>query len=91
MCELFGLSRNVHITHIDASGMGGRDSAHEIDNLMCLVAEAHDFYGDKTEWKEFLREAHQYFINTGVPWYQHHPMDKRFLPFLLKYPRILHK
>lgn len=90
-CELFGLSRNVHVTHIDASGMGGRDSAHKISNLMCLRAEAHEFYGDKTEWKEFLREVHDYYMDRQIPWFNVNPMDNRLFPFLKKFPRIMHR
>lgn len=61
VCELSGLpSREIH--HIEARGMGGRDSMDFIENLMCLTRQWHDHFGDLTEWKGDLKEAHLWFM-----------------------------
>lgn len=49
----------VDIHHIDARGMGGRKSADTIENLMALCRKCHDKYGDKKQYKEFLKQKHK--------------------------------
>lgn len=62
-CEICGKTA-VDIHHIDARGMGGRDSADEIENLMGVCRECHLEYGDKKQHKEFLKDLHSKVIET---------------------------
>lgn len=52
-CEICE-AKAVDIHHIEARGMGGtkKDS---INNLMALCRECHLYYGDKKEFKEYLK------------------------------------
>lgn len=88
VCELTGQKR-PDITHIDAAGMGGRDSVHVIENLMALNRQAHEYFGDKTEFKDWLREIHLRFMENQVPYYKVNPGDPIFLEFVQKtYPKV---
>lgn len=81
-CELTGLSSPVEIHHIDARGMGGRKSMDNIDNLMALTKELHYLLGDKKQWKDFLRDQHQIYMETRIPLYERD--KKQFLSFRLR-------
>lgn len=58
-CEICK-SKAVDIHHIEARGMGGtRDpKANQIGNLMALCRSCHDWYGDKKQYKHFLKNIH---------------------------------
>jgi len=56
-CEVCG-SQAVDIHHIEARGMGGSKRADVIDNLMGLCRKCHIEYGDKKQYKEFLKDIH---------------------------------
>jgi 5-methylcytosine-specific restriction endonuclease McrA len=56
-CEVCG-SQAVDIHHINARGMGGSNTADVIENLMGLCRNCHIEYGDKKQYKEFLKEIH---------------------------------
>lgn len=56
-CEVCG-SQAVDIHHIEARGMGGSKKADVIDNLMGLCRKCHIEYGDKKQYKEFLKDIH---------------------------------
>ena len=56
-CEVCG-SQAVDIHHINARGMGGSKTADVIENLMGLCRKCHIEYGDKKQYKEFLKEIH---------------------------------
>jgi 5-methylcytosine-specific restriction endonuclease McrA len=45
----------VDIHHIKARGMGGNPSRDVINNLIALCRECHDEYGDKEQFRDFLR------------------------------------
>jgi hypothetical protein len=45
--------------------MGGNKKADVIENLMCLCREHHLEYGDKKQYKEFLKEIHLKNIPNG--------------------------
>lgn len=49
----------VDICHIDARGMGGSKTKDYIENLMGKCREHHDFYGDKKQYKEYLKKVHK--------------------------------
>lgn len=66
ICELTGRPY-AHICHIDASGMGGRASAHHIDNLMAMDRHIHEYTEGKTELKDWLRTAHLMYKRDGIP------------------------
>jgi hypothetical protein len=38
--------------------MGGTKKADVIENLMCCCRECHIKYGDKKQYKEFLKDIH---------------------------------
>lgn len=58
-CEILGCGKPaVDICHIDARGMGGDKSKDVIENLMAKCREHHVFYGDKKEFKEYLKQIH---------------------------------
>lgn len=52
-------SKAVDIHHIEARGMGGSKNADTIENLMALCRKHHEMYGDKKEFKEWLKKVHQ--------------------------------
>ena len=56
-CEVCG-KQAVDIHHIEARGIGGSKDADSIDNLMALCREDHLKYGDKKQYKEFLKDKH---------------------------------
>ena len=56
-CEVCG-DQAVDIHHIECRGMGGTKEAENIYNLMAVCRKCHYKYGDKKEFKEFLKEIH---------------------------------
>jgi hypothetical protein len=56
-CEVCG-SQAVDVHHIEARGMGGSKRADVIHNLMGLCRKCHIEYGDKKQYKEFLKDIH---------------------------------
>lgn len=54
----------VDIHHIEARGMGGSNK-DDIRNLMALTREEHEKYGDKKQYKEFLKKIHLNFMKNG--------------------------
>jgi uncharacterized protein with PIN domain len=61
-CEVCG-AKAVDIHHIEARGMGGSKEADRIENLMALCRSCHVEYGDKTHYKEMLKEIHYLRMN----------------------------
>ena len=62
-CEVCGKTA-VDIHHIEARGIGGSKEADNIENLMALCREDHLKYGDKKQYKEFLKDKHQIKLNA---------------------------
>jgi len=80
-CELTGAPHSdVH--HIDAKGCGGRKSMDFIENLMGLCRDAHSFYGDKKQYKEWLKEWHLEYMDHKTPMYILRPDDPIFKEYL---------
>jgi predicted restriction endonuclease len=48
----------VDIHHIDARGMGGSKLKDVIENLMALCRTHHDSFGDKKQFKQWLKSIH---------------------------------
>jgi len=63
-CEVCGLQA-VDIHHIEARGMGGSKDKDTIENLMGCCRQCHIKYGDKKQYKEFLKEIHLKNIPNG--------------------------
>jgi 5-methylcytosine-specific restriction endonuclease McrA len=61
-CEVCGKTA-VDIHHIEARGLGGSKEADAIENLMALCREDHIKFGDKKQYKEFLKEKHEEKLN----------------------------
>ena len=60
-CEICGkLAVDIH--HIENRKSGGSKLKDNIDNLMALCREDHYLYGDKKQYKEFLKELHLNFM-----------------------------
>ena len=53
----------VDIHHIDARGMGGSKTKDVIENLMALCRTCHDKYGDKVQFKDWLKGIHQKIVD----------------------------
>jgi 5-methylcytosine-specific restriction endonuclease McrA len=58
-CECCGAWRACDIHHIDARGMGGSKTKDTIENLMAVCRKCHDQYGDKKQWKDWLKLVHK--------------------------------
>ena len=56
-CEICK-AQAIDIHHIECRGMGGTKEAENIDNLQALCRLCHVKYGDKKEYKEFLKDKH---------------------------------
>jgi hypothetical protein len=65
-CEVCG-GRAVDINHINARGMGGNPKGDKdvITNLQALCRPCHIFYGDKKQYKEFLKDKHLIKLATN--------------------------
>ena len=64
-CEVCGKTA-VDIHHIEARGIGGSKEADNIENLMALCREDHLKYGDKKQYKEFLKDKHQIKLKQTI-------------------------
>jgi hypothetical protein len=56
-CECCG-KKSVDLHHIESRGMGGTTKKDTIENIMALCRECHVKYGDKKQFKEYLKEIH---------------------------------
>jgi hypothetical protein len=63
-CEVCG-SQAVDFHHIEARGMGGSKDKDTIENIMALCREHHIQYGDKKQYKDFLKEIHLKNLPNG--------------------------
>jgi hypothetical protein len=61
-CEVCG-NQGVDTHHIEARSMGGTKKKDEIFNLMCLCRHCHVKYGDKKQYKDFLKNTHLEFMS----------------------------
>ena len=62
-CEICE-EKAVDIAHIDARGMGGSKSKDVIENLMAKCRKHHDEYGDKKQFKEWLKTGHLEYMRS---------------------------
>jgi len=68
-CELCGATAN-DIHHVEARGMGGNPTGSKdvIENLQALCRSCHIYFGDKKQYKDYLKETHAKFMQThGKP------------------------
>jgi uncharacterized protein with PIN domain len=56
-CEVCN-KQAVDIHHIEAKGMGGSKTKENIENIMALCRDCHMKYGDKKQYKDFLKQIH---------------------------------
>lgn len=61
LCEVCGKVA-VDLHHINARGMGGSKERDNLENIMALDRECHIKYGDKKQYKEFLKNVHYEFM-----------------------------
>ena len=64
-CEVCG-GRAVDIHHIEARSMGGSKTKDTIENLMAVCRPCHIFYGDKKQYKEYLKDKHDKALNKVI-------------------------
>jgi len=64
-CEICG-NQAIDIHHIERRGMGGTKEPENIDNLQALCRLCHVKYGDKKEYKEFLKDIHYDYKQRGI-------------------------
>ena len=64
-CEICK-TQAIDIHHIECRGMGGTKQAENINNLMAVCRDCHVKYGDKKEYKEFLKEVHNDYKQRGI-------------------------
>ena len=82
-CELTGGRRpKVEVHHIDARGMGGNKKKDNIENCMALISTAHNYFGDKVQYKDWLRENHELYMMDQVPLLERDPLDEILLKFI---------
>lgn len=55
LCEVCNAPA-VDIHHIDARGIGGSSRKDNPENLIALCRECHVKYGDKKQYKDYLRK-----------------------------------
>lgn len=66
-CECCGAHRANDIHHIDARGMGGSNTKDTIENLMAVCRKCHIDYGDKKQFKDYLKAKHmQHLKSRGI-------------------------
>lgn len=63
-CEVCG-TQAVDIHHIECRGMGGTSKPDVIENLMALCRKCHIQYGDKKQFKTFLKHMHRIKMNIN--------------------------
>ena len=59
-------AKGIDIHHIESRGMGGTKKADTIDNLMALCRECHSNFGDKKQYKEYLKNIHQHYLKCNI-------------------------
>ena len=61
-CEICGkMAQDIH--HIECRGMGGTKKPENIENLMALCRECHIKFGDKKQYKDYLKDIHKQKLN----------------------------
>jgi hypothetical protein len=58
-CEACDKYRAVSVHHIERRGMGGSKTKDYIENLMAVCNDCHIRYGDKKQYKDWLRRVHK--------------------------------
>lgn len=61
-CEVCG-GRGIDVHHIENRKSGGTKKEDTIENLMCLCRPHHVEFGDKKQYKDFLKNKHQEFMD----------------------------
>ena len=56
-CEICGQTA-VDINHIECRGMGGSKEMDIIENLMAVCRSCHIEFGDKKQYRDYLKQIH---------------------------------
>lgn len=81
ICELTG-APHCQVHHLKCRGMGGSKKRDFIENLMGLCQDAHDFYGDKKQFTQWLTDFHLEYMDHRTPLYILRPDDPIFQEYL---------
>ena len=66
LCEITGeIANDLH--HIESRGRR-KDLEFELTNIMAVTREVHNFFGDKKAYKDWLKEVHLNYLETGEIW-----------------------
>jgi hypothetical protein len=79
-CLLTG-NPGADVHHIRGRGFDGCDDP---DNLMTLRPDAHEYFGQKKKYMNFLLEVKARYEQTGEYLYQYRPEDPVLIEFLKK-------
>jgi hypothetical protein len=63
-CEVCD-NRGVDLHHIENRGMGGSKTKDYIENLICVCRQCHEFFGEKDEYLQFLKDKHYEFMQRN--------------------------
>ena len=63
-CEICD-NRATEIHHIENKGMGGSKTKDYIENLMAVDRTCHEFFGEKDEYLQFLKDKHYEFMQQN--------------------------
>jgi hypothetical protein len=66
VCEITG-TWGAEVAHIRPSGMGGRESAHVIENLMGMNRIVHEYTEGQPRYFDWLEEVHKMYMADKIP------------------------
>lgn len=78
--ELHHIFGRVMNEHLSSRGITDVD---DVRNVMALCREAHEFYGQKEQFNDWLWDIHQEYLNEPVALFEKNFRDPNLLKFFL--------